>query len=108
MQAELKPVDQHNFATCVSLSVAPDQVDFVASNLHSLAEAYAFPAFQPRAVYVDGTMVGFLMFGFGDQSNKWWIIRLISTTHIKEKATGEQPCASQSICSGSSLIAAKS
>jgi diamine N-acetyltransferase len=77
MQAELKPIDQHNFAMCVGLNVAPDQVDFVASNLHSLAEAYAFPAFEPRAVYVDGTMVGFLMYGFGDQSHKWWIIRLM-------------------------------
>ncbi len=77
MHAELKPIDQRNFAACVSLSVAPDQVDFVASNLHSLAEAYAFPAFEPRAVYVDGTMVGFLMYGFGDQSQKWWIIRLM-------------------------------
>ena len=77
MQAQLKPVDQHNFATCVSLSVAPYQADFVASNLHSLAEAYAFPAFEPRAVYVDGTMVGFLMYGFGDQSHTWWIIRLM-------------------------------
>ncbi len=88
MQAELKPVDQHNFATCVSLSVAPDQVDFVASNLHSLAEAYAFPAFQPRAVYVDGTMVGFLMFGFGDQSNKWWIIRLMIDHAYQGKGYG--------------------
>jgi diamine N-acetyltransferase len=77
MQAELRPIDQHNFAVCVSLKVAPNQVDFVASNLHSLAEAYAFPAFQPRAVYVDRTMVGFLMYGFGDQSHKWWIIRLM-------------------------------
>lgn len=77
MQAELKPINQHNFAESVSLNIAPDQVDFVASNLHSLAEAYAFPAFEPRAVYVDGTMVGFLMYGFGDQSHKWWIVRLM-------------------------------
>ncbi|WP_407636611.1 GNAT family N-acetyltransferase [Algicola sagamiensis] len=44
------------------LEVLPDQEDFVASNVYSLAEAHYHPTYQPLAIYQGEEPVGFLMF----------------------------------------------
>lgn len=64
----LRPIDSSNYLECIALSVAPDQQQFVASNLQSLADAYAWrEAAEPYAVYADDEMVGFgLLFPLAD------------------------------------------
>lgn len=64
----LRPIDSSNYRECIELSVAPDQEQFVASNLQSLADAYVWrEAAEPFAVYSDDEMVGFaLLFPLGD------------------------------------------
>jgi diamine N-acetyltransferase len=59
---------------CIALKILPEQEDFVASNAYSLAEAYVEnKAYAetgegniavPYAVYKDGKMVGFVMYGY--------------------------------------------
>lgn len=67
MMVELREVNRDNFRECIGLEVRPDQ-PFVASNLYSLAEAKADPAWTVRAVYADGAMVGFVMYAVeGDE-----------------------------------------
>lgn len=88
MNIELRPIERYNFAECAGLTVRPEQERFVGSNLHSIAEAYAFPEFVPRAIYNDETMVGFLMYGFGDRSQQWWIIRLMIDQQHQGKGYG--------------------
>ncbi len=65
----LRPVDSTNYRDCIELAVAPDQQGFVASNLQSLADAYAWrDGAEPYAVYSDDEMVGFaLLFPLGDE-----------------------------------------
>ena len=72
---------------CIALDVKPEQKGFVASNAYSLAEAYCEKrayaaagvrdAAEPYAVYQDGEMVGFAMYGYftpdyedGDEPSK--------------------------------------
>jgi diamine N-acetyltransferase len=64
----LRTIDSSNYRECIELSVAPDQQQFVASNLQSLADAYAWrEAAEPFAVYSDDEMVGFaLLFPLAD------------------------------------------
>jgi diamine N-acetyltransferase len=64
----LRPIDSSNYRECIELSVAPDQQRFVASNLHSLADAYVWrEAAEPYAVYSGDEMVGFaLLFPLAD------------------------------------------
>jgi diamine N-acetyltransferase len=58
----LRPIDTKNYREALSLSVAPDQERFVASNRQSLADAYVWrDAAEPYAVYADDQMVGFAM-----------------------------------------------
>jgi len=73
---ELKKISilDDNMKECVALSVLPEQENFVASNAISLAEAYVEnKAFEengkgsvavPYAVYENGKMVGFAMYGY--------------------------------------------
>ena len=42
----------------IALAVGPEQRDYVADNVRSLAEAYLEPLAWPRAIYVDDEPVG--------------------------------------------------
>ena len=68
-----------NMKECIALSVLPEQDNFVASNAISLAEAYdTNKAYAekgegdiavPYAVYENGKMVGFVMYGYFQPSD---------------------------------------
>lgn len=64
----LVKVDSENFDDLIKLSVAEEQKEFVASNIYSLAEAYANLAegrfVQPFGIYAGEAPVGFLMIAY--------------------------------------------
>jgi diamine N-acetyltransferase len=59
---QLRPVTPDNYRACIELRVRPEQSTFVAPNLNSLAEAYAYPAAEARLIYRGDEPVGFLLF----------------------------------------------
>ena len=73
---ELKKISilDDNMKECIELAVLPEQENFVASNAYSLAEAYVEnkasaadgrgDVATPYAVYENGKMVGFAMYGY--------------------------------------------
>ena len=67
-QVRLVNVDTDNFEALIKLTVNDDQKNFVASNIYSLAEAYATNAeanfAKPFGIYVGEKPVGFLMIGY--------------------------------------------
>lgn len=70
----LKKVDESNIWEVVSLTVRPDQSNFVATNTESLLEAYVsitagVPAL-PFGIYNNDTLVGFVMFGYGSTGDE--------------------------------------
>ncbi|MBQ6560205.1 MAG: GNAT family N-acetyltransferase [Erysipelotrichaceae bacterium] len=64
----LVKVDTDNLDDLIGLKVFDEQKEFVASNMYSLAEAYATIAeggfAQPFGIYVGENPVGFLMIGY--------------------------------------------
>lgn len=56
---ELKRIDRENFRPCVRLEVKEEQKNFVASNMYSIAQAYAEPECEPLAIYAGGELVAF-------------------------------------------------
>ena len=66
----LKPVDSHNLWALMRLRVAPEQEDFVARNIESIAEAYVTDhdgkVALPFGIYADEIPVGFVMFVYGE------------------------------------------
>jgi len=70
----LKKITHQNLNECIyNIKTTKEQEIFVASNVESLAEAYASIAnggfATPYAVYNDETMVGFVMYTFFDGAN---------------------------------------
>ena len=69
---ELKKISilDDNMKECIELEVLPEQDNFVASNAYSLAQAYETDKGDdgsvavPYAVYENGKMVGFAMYGY--------------------------------------------
>lgn len=61
MNLEFRVINEENIDDVVDLKVKQDQEQFVASNLVSLAEAYAYKAAWPRAIYLQDKAVGFVM-----------------------------------------------
>ena len=59
-----------NMKECIALDVLPEQDNYVASNAYSLAQAYECSKSEdgdiavPYAVYENGKMVGFAMYGY--------------------------------------------
>ncbi|MCL2409168.1 MAG: GNAT family N-acetyltransferase [Oscillospiraceae bacterium] len=59
-----------NMKECIELELTPEQYNFVAHNAESLGEAYALNSkginsvATAYAIYADGLMVGFLMYGY--------------------------------------------
>jgi diamine N-acetyltransferase len=62
MAVVLKELTQDNWESCIDLKVHPEQENFVASNLYSIAESQFYPGCVPLAVYDDETLVGFIMY----------------------------------------------
>jgi diamine N-acetyltransferase len=57
----LRQVDSANYREVIELTVAPDQQEFVASNVQSLADAYVYRDAEPYALYADDQLVGFAL-----------------------------------------------
>lgn len=94
--AVIRPVTKDNWRGLIKLKVRDDQKHFVASNLHSIAEAqfgYDEPDdghwdMYPFGIYDDdGMPVGFLMFGYNFLNSKMqaFVIRLM----VDEKQQGK-------------------
>jgi diamine N-acetyltransferase len=82
MDITFRPVTRANFSAVVELTVAPEQTEFVASNLYSLAEAAIEPTWTPLAIYAGDDLVGFALFGRDDETGSWWIMRyMIDAQH---------------------------
>ena len=78
----LQPVTRANFSAVIALTVTPEQADFVAPNVYSVAEAHVEPTWTPLAIYAGDDLVGFTLFGRDDETGRWWLMRyMIGAKH---------------------------
>jgi diamine N-acetyltransferase len=77
-QVRLEPVTVENWKACIALELAPDQQDFLPSNLYSIAEAQFYAAAKSNAIYnLQGQLVGYALFGRDIFADKWKIFRIM-------------------------------
>lgn len=55
-------VTPSNFDQVVHLQMKDSQISFMENNIYSLAEAKVFDYLEPRAIYNDDTLIGFMLF----------------------------------------------
>jgi diamine N-acetyltransferase len=88
VSVELRPVTQANFGSVINLEVSQDQLNFVASNLYSIAESKVYPECIPLVVYANDTVVGFLMYAFDNKDASYWVCRLMIDRYFQGKGYG--------------------
>ena len=78
----LTDITKDNWEQCANLRLSTKQGGLVAPNLYSIAESRIEPSFTPLAIYHDGEVVGFIMYGLDPDDGQYWIYRLmIDQTH---------------------------
>jgi diamine N-acetyltransferase len=91
MVVVLKEITRDNWEDCIDLKVSPEQKNFVASNLYSIAESQFYPGCVPLAVYDDETLVGFIMYEPDTESSiegTYFINRLMVDYRYQGKGYG--------------------
>ncbi len=86
----VRPIDQENFHPVIDLEVEADQSGFVAPNVYSIAQAWLEPNCEPLAIYAGDELVGFAMYGLDEDTDDWWIIRLMIDRRHQRKGYGRE------------------
>jgi len=86
----LVEIDRHNYLSILDLSVSEEQRAFVASNLYSLAQAYAQPECVPLALYAENKPVGFAMYCLDESDREYWIYRLMIDQRYQRRGYGRE------------------
>jgi diamine N-acetyltransferase len=89
MTITLRPITQDNWRACLQLSTTEAQRRFVASVVHSLAQAYAEPWWTPLAIYADEIPVGFVMYRQLPGTDIAWIQRIMIDARCQHKGYGQ-------------------
>ena len=83
-------VNQDNWQECIKLPTLPEDAQFVAPNVYSIAEAQFYPKAKACCVYNDeGVMVGFVMYGPDEDDDAlFWVDRLMIAEGQRDKGYG--------------------
>ncbi|OWA37792.1 spermidine acetyltransferase [Saccharibacillus sp. O16] len=85
MKTEIKRVSSANLQAVLDLRVAPNQSSYIESTARCLEDARECSFYVPAALYAEGELVGFAMYGFfpGEaQEGRVWLDRfLIDARH---------------------------
>lgn len=89
MNVTLREITPQNFRECIDLKVADGQEKFVATNVTSIAQTKIYPTYNPLAVYHEDQMVGFVMYGFDPDDEKFYLGRLMIDAQHQGKGYGK-------------------
>ena len=84
----LDEITVENFDEVIALTVAPEQTEFVCSNVESIAQSKVMPECVPLAVCADGKPVGFAMYCLDRDDGEWWIYRLMVDRRFQGQGYG--------------------
>lgn len=88
MEIRFRPVTRENWSAVGKLHVRPDQEGYVAPNFLSLAEAHYYPDLVPQAIYDSNQLVGFLLYGYDDEEDSYWVVRLMIDHAFQSRGYG--------------------
>ncbi len=90
MSILLKEINEDNWRDCIRLKVRKDQEKFVATNENGLALAFAHKEMEPRGIYSDDKMVGFIMFAKDPDDGIYYINRLMTDEKYQGNGYGRK------------------
>lgn len=86
----LKTITKDNWIKAISLKVREDQVNFVASNVVSLAQLNFLENFHAKGIYFGEAMVGFTLYGLDEDDHEYWIYRMMIDEKHQGKGYGKE------------------
>ncbi len=86
----LREITMDNFIPVIKLKLNETDKRMVATNGFSLAEAYVDKVSQPRGIYDDDKLVGFVMYDFNQKEKKGYISRLMVADEFQGNGYGRQ------------------
>ena len=90
MEVSLREINKETFRSILNLSVAKEQEKFVAPNARSIAEAHFSENAWFRAIYADGTPVGFVMISDVPEKAEYYLWRLMIDAKYQGKGYGRR------------------
>lgn len=90
MSVTLKEIDEDNWRECIQLKVKEGQERFVATNENGLALAYAHKEMNPRGIYNESMLVGFIMYARDPDDGVYYINRLMIDEKYQGKGFGRE------------------
>ena len=73
----LVELTKDNWQAVAQLQVLPDQKDFVADNLWTIAESQFYPWTHRRVILAHGEIVGFAVYGTMPEDDQLWLHRFM-------------------------------
>ncbi len=88
MKIRLRKLDKSNWRQAAKLKVKKEQKGFNASNFFSLAQSKFESYYIPMGIFLDGKMVGFIMYGKEPKDKKYWMVRFMIDKKYQGKGYG--------------------
>ncbi|MDQ3022246.1 MAG: GNAT family N-acetyltransferase [Bacteroidota bacterium] len=89
MSIVLSEINEDNWRECIHLKVSEKQKRFVATNENGLALAYAHKEMNPRGIYNDDLIVGFIMYARDPDDGVYYINRFMIDEKYQGKGYGK-------------------
>jgi diamine N-acetyltransferase len=94
MTITLREISRDNWRTVARLKLNDGQENFVAPNWYSILETlFSDGELHSRAIYLDDTPVGYVMYGRDPETQKCWIVRLMTDKEQQGKGYGRSAMA---------------
>ena len=78
----IQPVSIKTFAAVTQLKISAAQEEYIPDNTFLLAMSKVLPNCTPLAIFHDGEIVGFALYGLDEDRTKYWIhIMMIDARH---------------------------
>ena len=87
---EFRRIDKSNYLDCMALTVDDTQEDFVADNKRSLVEAAYENGLYTLGVYLEETMIGFILYDYDESIPGWSMSRFMIGKQFQGKGYGKQ------------------
>lgn len=94
MAITLREITRDNWRAVAGLQLHEGQEAFVAPNWYSMLEAlHSDGDLHSRAIYLDDSLIGYVMYGTDPATHECWIIRLMTDKNQQRKGYGRQAMA---------------
>ena len=87
---EFREINKSNYWDCMELTIDESQEGFVADNKQSLVEAAYEDGLYTLGIYIEETMIGFVLYDYDETIPGWSMSRFMIDKQFKGKGYGKQ------------------